>query len=61
MQSLLGLQQQIDKEDILNRAIMAVYQNVVEALKGHFSVYSDFVFERAMEAALRPVDVQIVD
>ena len=61
MQSLIALQGQIDKEDIINRAIMAVYQNVVEVMKENFSIYSDFIFERAMEAAVRPVDVQIID
>ena len=61
MQSLISLQGQIDKEDIMNRAIMAVYQNVVEVMKENFTIYSDYVFERAMEAALRPVDVQIID
>ena len=29
MESLMGLQSQLDKEDIMNRAVMAVYQNVV--------------------------------
>ena len=61
MQSLMSLQGQIDREDVLNRAIMTVYENVVEVLKENFSIYSDFVFERAMEAAIRPVDVQIID
>lgn len=61
MQSLMTLQSQIDSEDILNRAIMTVYENVVEVMKENFAMYSDFVFERAMTAALRPVDVQIVD
>lgn len=61
MQSLLTLQSQIDGEDILNRAIMNFYQNVVEVMKDKFSIYSDFVFEKAMEAAMRPVDVQIID
>ena len=57
----MGLQSQLDKEDIMNRAVMAVYQNVVEVMKENFHIYSDFVFERAMDAALRPVDVQIID
>ena len=61
MQSLISLQQQIDKEDVMNRAIMAVYENVVEVMKENFVVYSDFVFEKAYEAAMRPVDVQIID
>lgn len=61
MESLMGLQSQLDKEDIMNRAVMAVYQNVVEVMKENFHIYSDFVFERAMDAALRPVDVQIID
>jgi hypothetical protein len=33
MQSLITLQTQLDKEDVLNRAIMTVYENVVEVLK----------------------------
>lgn len=33
MQSLMNLQTQIDKEDVLNRAIMSLYQNVVEVMK----------------------------
>lgn len=61
MQSLISLQGQIDKEDVMNRAFMVVYQHVVEVMKENFSVYSDFIFERAMEAAVRPIDVQIVD
>ena len=61
MQSLMSLQTQIDREDILNRAIMTLYENVVEVMKENFVIYSDFVFERAMEAAMRAVDVQIID
>ena len=61
MQSLMSLQSQIDKEDVLNRAIMSFYQNVVDVMKENFQIYSDFVFERAKDAALRPVDVQIID
>jgi hypothetical protein len=61
MQSLINLQTQIHAEDILNRAIMNFYENVVEVMKERFSIYSDFVFEKAMMAAMRPVDVQIID
>lgn len=61
MQSLISLQSQIDREDVMNRALMVVYQHVVEVMKENFSVYSDFIFERTMEAAMRPIDVQIVD
>ena len=57
----MTLQTQLDKEDVLNRAIMVVYQNVVEVMKENFNIYSDFVFEKAMDAALRPVAVQIID
>ncbi|CAM6005252.1 unnamed protein product [Sphagnum balticum] len=61
MSSLLMLQQQIDREDTLNRAIFNVYENVVDVLKERFAVYSDFIFERAMEAARRNSSVQIID
>lgn len=61
MHSLISLQNNIDREDILNRAIMTVYQNVVEAMKENFIMYSDAIIDKTMEAALRPVDIQIVD
>jgi hypothetical protein len=61
MQSLITLQTQIDREDVLHRAIFTVYENVVAVMKETFTTYADFVFERAMEAAMRPVDVQIID
>ncbi len=61
MQSLLNLQSQLDSQDVLNRAIFTVYENVVPIMKERFAMYSDFIFERAFEAAMRPVDMQIVD
>jgi hypothetical protein len=61
MQSLIGLQSQIDREDVLHRAIFTVYENVVEIIKGQFSAYSDFIFQIALEAAARKIDVQIID
>ena len=33
MSSFIGLQGQLEKDDVLNRAIMSVYQNVVEVMK----------------------------
>jgi hypothetical protein len=61
MQSILHLQSQLDKQDVLNRAIFTVYENVISVMKERFSIYSDFIFERAFEAAIRPVDMQIID
>ena len=61
MQSILNLQSQLDSQDVLNRAIFTVYENVVTIMKERFAMYADFIFERALEAAMRPVDMQIVD
>ena len=61
MQSLLHLQSQLDSQDVLNRAIFTVYENVVSVMKERFSIYSDFIFQRAHEAAIRPIDMQVID
>jgi hypothetical protein len=61
MQSLLHLQSQLDSQDVLNRAIFTVYENVVSVMKERFSIYSDFIFQRAYEAAIRPIDMQVID
>ncbi len=30
-------------------------------MKERFSIYSDFIFQRAYEAAIRPIDMQVID
>jgi hypothetical protein len=61
MQSLINLQNQIDKEDILHRAIFTVYENVVEVMGADFSIYSDFIFKVAHDAVIRKADLQVID
>jgi len=54
---------QLDSQDVLNHAFFTVYENVVSIMKERFAIYSDFVFERAFEAAMRPmrpVDMEII-
>jgi hypothetical protein len=55
------LQRQIHSEDILHRAIYTVYEDVVEVLKEEFTIYSDYIFQLALQAASHKIDVQVVD
>lgn len=60
MESLLTMQQTLEKDDSLHSAMFKVYKNVVSIMKENFP-YCDRIINKAVEATGQKVDCMIVD
>lgn len=61
MQCMIDMSMKLENDDPLHKAMFVVYENVVTSMKDKFIMYSDYIFEKMMQAAGRKIELTIIE